>query len=320
MISFFRKTLVVSATFAGFIGAVFVSTTSHAQCDEIFMSEVCEGSGNNKAIEFFNPTDSPIDLSAYRIQRWANGVFAMSDETQLTGVVPALGTWVLVNGQTEDVPLGGGAVSPLVDPIMQGYADQLDNPYPAPTYANGDDAFVLVKDGPNGEVIVDVFGKPGEDPGAAWTDDEENGFIDVGDGATWLTRDQTLRRKFNVTAGVTSIPLVFNTLLEWDTLAINTWDGLGQHACECGTTFVREQEDFQMEVFPNPTSSEMFIQSSTGLGVVRVFNVNGVETLVQDCGNDKSLKLDASNWSSGVYFIQVENNSKSAFAHRIVVQ
>ena len=64
----------------------------------------------------------------------------------------------------------------------------------------------------------------------------------------------------------------------------------------------------------------MFIQSSTGLGVVRVFNLNGVETLVQDCGNDKSLKLDASNWSSGVYFIQVENNSNSAFAHRIVVQ
>ena len=132
MISFFRKTLLVSASFVGFIGAVTVSTTLHAQCDEIFMSEVCEGSGNNKGIEFFNPTNAPIDLSAYRIQRWANGVFAVSDETQLTGVIPALGTWVLVNGQTEDVPLGGGAVSPLVDPIMQGYADQLDNPYQLP--------------------------------------------------------------------------------------------------------------------------------------------------------------------------------------------
>ena len=107
------------------------------------MSEVCEGSGNNKGIEFFNPTDQPVDLSAYSIQRWANGELAVTDETQLSGTIPALGTWVLVNGQTEDVPLGGGAISPAVDPGMQALADQLDNPYPAPTYANGDDAFVL---------------------------------------------------------------------------------------------------------------------------------------------------------------------------------
>ena len=310
------KSAVVAASFS----LAAIGAFSQGTCSEIFMSEVLEGSGNNKGIEFFNPTDAPIDLSAYRIQRWANGFFGVSDETQLTGVIPALGTWVLVNGQTEDVPLGGGSVSPLVDPIMQGYADQLDNPYPAPTYANGNDAFVLVKDGPNGEVIVDVFGKPGEDPGGAWTDDEENGFTDVGDGATWLTRDQTLRRKFNVTAGVTTIPLVFNALLEWDTLAINTWDGLGQHSCECGTTVVREQGDFRLEVFPNPTSREMFIQSSYGLGVVRVFNMNGEETQVEHCGNEKSLKLDSSNWPSGMYVIQVENGAKSAFAHRIVVQ
>ena len=284
------------------------------------MSEVCEGSGNNKGIEFFNPTDAPIDLSVYRIQRWANGVFAVSDETQLTGVIPALGTWVLVNGQTEDVPLGGGSVSPFCDPIMQALADQLDNPYPAPTYANGDDAFVLVKDGPNGEIIVDIFGKPGEDPGTAWTDDEANGFIDVGDGATWMTRDQTLRRKFDVGAGVTSIPLVFDTSLEWDTLPINTWDGLGQHTCLCGTTAVQENNDLKLDVFPNPTTDEIFIQSNSGLGVVRVFNINGEQSAVKDCGNNTSLKMDASNWANGVYFIQVENGSKSAFAHRIVVQ
>ena len=296
-----------------------LSTTSHAQCNEIFMSEVCEGSGNNKGIEFFNPTDSPIDLSVYRIQRWANGVFAVSDETELTGIIPALGTWVLVNGQTELVVLPGGGESPACSPDMQALANQLDNPYPAPTYANGDDAFVLVKEGPDGEVVVDIFGKPGQDPGGAWTDDAENDFTDE-DGGTWMTRNKTLRRKFEVTGGVVSIPEVFDTSLEWDTLAQDTWGGLGQHACLCGTTAVQENNELIFDVFPNPTAGEIFIQSNSGLGVVRVFNVNGEQSMMKDCGKDTSLKLDASNWASGVYFIQAENGPKSAVAHRIVVQ
>ena len=51
---------------------------------------------------------------------------------------------------------------------------------------------------------------PTEDPGVAWTNDAENGFIDVGDGATWLT-NHTLRRKHDVGAGVTVPPVVFDT-------------------------------------------------------------------------------------------------------------
>ena len=228
-----KSALVAACFFWTTVGAL-----AQGACNEIFISEVLEGSGNNKGIEFFNPTNSPIDLSTYRIQRYMNGELSANDETQLAGVIPAKGTWVLINGQTEDVPLGGGAVSPAVDPEMLAYADQLDSPYPAPTFANGDDALVLIKD----SLIVDIFGKPGEDPGAAWTDDAANGFVDVGGGATWMTRDKTLRRKFDVTSGVTSIPLVFDTSLEWDTLPNNTWDGLGQHACLCGTT---STPDFQ---------------------------------------------------------------------------
>lgn len=212
---------------------ISLATHSQAPCGEIFISEVLEGSGNNKGIEFFNPTNAPIDLSAYSIQRWNNGQNAATDETQLLGIIPALGTWVLINGQTEDVPLGGGAVSPAVDPAMVAYADQLDSPYPAPTFANGNDALVLMK---NGTTVVDIFGKPGEDPGSAWTNDAANGFVDVGDGAALLTANHTLRRKYHVTGGVTLPPIVFDTFAEYDTLPVNTWDGLGQHACLCGST------------------------------------------------------------------------------------
>ena len=195
-----------------------------AQCTDL-LSEYCEGTGNNKGVEFYNPTSEAIDLSAYQLQRWSNGEGTATDWTDLIGTIEPHGTWVLVNGQTEDVDLGGGATSPACDPAMQAYADQLDNPYPAPTYMNGDDALVLVK---NESTVVDIFGKPGEDPGVAWTNDEANGYIDIGDGATWLTSNHTLRRKYDVMQGVTVPPVSFHLLggTPW-----STWDGLGMHSC-----------------------------------------------------------------------------------------
>ena len=208
-----------------------LSLSAQVDCSDIFISEYLEGTGNNKAFEFFNPTLDSIDLSAYELQRWSNGEGTVTDATQLFGTLPPLSTWVLVNGQTEDVDLGGGAISPKCDPALQALADQLDNPYPAPTFMNGNDALVLVK---NGTTVADIFGKPGENPGVAWTDDSENGFTDVGDGAAWLTSNHTLRRKFDVVHGINVPPVVFDTFLEWDTLPVNTWDGLGSHNCICG--------------------------------------------------------------------------------------
>ena len=197
---------------------------------DVFISEYVEGTGNNKAIEFYNPTSNWIDLSAYQLQRWSNGEGTATDWTDLIGIIEPHGTWVLVNGQTEDVDLGGGATSPACDPALQAYADQLDNVYPAPTYFNGDDALVLVKN--NTTTVVDIFGIPGEDPGVAWTDDADNCFIDVGDGE-WLTSNHTLRRLSGVIQGVTIPPACFDVQLEWEILDVNDWTGLGWHTVDC---------------------------------------------------------------------------------------
>ena len=208
-----------------------LSLTAQFICDDLIISEYFEGTGNNKGVEFYNPTSESIDLSEYELQRWGNGEGTVTDATQLFGTLAPLTTWVLVNGQTENIDLGGGAISPMCDPALQALADQLDSSYPAPTYFNGDDALVLVK---NGTTVVDIFGKPGEDPGTGWTDDAENGFVDIGDGAALLTSNHTLQRKYNVGSGLTVPPIVFDTFLEWDTLPVNTWTGLGYHNCLCG--------------------------------------------------------------------------------------
>ena len=183
--------------------SLLVGQAIYAQgCTELFISEYLEGTGNNKGFEIYNPTAEPIDLSAYTLQRWSNGASSSSDELTLVGTIPAYGTWVVVNGQTTDEDLGGGNISPAADPEMQGLANQLDNPYPAPTYMNGNDALVFVK---NETTPVDMFGRPGEEPGDAWTDNADAGYTST-DGGTWLTANHTLRRKASTFAWKTRRP------------------------------------------------------------------------------------------------------------------
>ncbi|MEY3984418.1 MAG: hypothetical protein RL160_1977, partial [Bacteroidota bacterium] len=38
-----------------------------AQCNELFLSEYCEGTGNNKALEIYNPGTTEVDLTKYRL-------------------------------------------------------------------------------------------------------------------------------------------------------------------------------------------------------------------------------------------------------------
>ena len=63
---------------------------------------------------------------------------------------------------------------------------------------------------------VDIFGKVGEDPGMAWTDDVSAGYTDA-NGGTWWSKRQTLIRKSTVMQGVTQNPFFLiqplNTIL-----------------------------------------------------------------------------------------------------------
>ena len=44
---------------------IFLFTTVFSQ--DLFFSEYIEGSSYNKALEIYNPTDSPVDLSQYQL-------------------------------------------------------------------------------------------------------------------------------------------------------------------------------------------------------------------------------------------------------------
>ena len=152
---------------------------------DLFFSEYVEAIGNNNALEIYNPTSQPIDLSQYSIERYANGSSTISDILYLTGTINPNDVVVVTNGQTDSVWVNTFWSLPI-DPYLYSLGDlHCSGVYPTPFYFNGDDALVLSNNGNP----VDVFGRVGEDPGAAWTDDASAGFTDANGGA-WWTKDR----------------------------------------------------------------------------------------------------------------------------------
>lgn len=301
------KTLLLSAA------ALLAVTFSNAQCDQLFISEYTVGSGNDKGYELYNPTSEDINLDGYVLQRWSNGAGTSTDETILVGTIPAYGTWVVVNGQTDDIDIGGGVISPACSPELQALADQLDNPYPAPTYMNGNDALILVL---NESTICDIFGKPGQDPGNAWN---------APDG-TPVTDSQTMVRKSDVLEGVTVPPITFLPMAQYDTLGLNNWTNLGIHECECDPAFgvgVNDLEAVNVSIYPNPVANNELVNITANYVVekVEIFDITGkiVKTIELENATENP-SIDISDIQNGAYIFNVYMTNKISFSTRLIKQ
>ncbi|MDO6610419.1 endonuclease [Shewanella sp. 1_MG-2023] len=170
------------------------STAAHA---DLVITEYVEGGGSNKAIEISNLGDSNIDLDAaqYAITLYSNGSTEAGNSSILTGTLAPGSSIVYHNGSADDA-------------FKVGIESTV-------TYFNGDDALLLTKDG----VVIDRFGKLGEDPGSEWTDAND---------ANFSTKDKTLRRKASITTGDTNASADFpGTDNQWVVFDKDTSDGLG---------------------------------------------------------------------------------------------
>ena len=101
-----------------FIFAIVSTLQLSAQCGELFISGYVEGYGNNRALEIYNPTHSPIDLSGYSVGRYSNGDAApnLFEGIQLPAdMIQPFGTYVVVLDKRDSLGTG------LETPVWNGY-------------------------------------------------------------------------------------------------------------------------------------------------------------------------------------------------------
>lgn len=291
----------------------FFSASAFSQCNELFISEYVEGSGNDKAIEIYNPTANSIDLAGYSIRRYSNGAadYSLGGITNLTGTIAPLSVFVVVNGQTT-----ASGTSPACSVELQALADQLDGAYPAPTYMNGNDAMVLAK----ADVIIDILGKTGEDPGTAWS----SLFPYTANSGAWITKDHTMLRKASVQTGVSVNPEFFDPLAQYDTLPNNTWTSLGAHDCICNTiNSINEAKTSTVRVFPNPVlNNELNISSSKTITGIQITNMIGqvVFSSKNQVASTTSMKVLVNELPRGVYYLQIQHVDRNTSVEKIVIR
>jgi predicted extracellular nuclease len=197
-----------------------------AAAPDLFFSEYIEGSSNNKALEIYNGTGAPVDLTGYTVEQYSNGGTTTSVELDLSGTLADGDVYVVAHSSS--------------DPAILAEADQTTG---AGLY-NGDDALVLV----NGGTVVDSIGQVGFDPGSQW-----------GSGDT-STADNTLRRMAGVCEGDTNPDDAFDPAAEWDGFPQDTFDGLGSHTASCngsGTPTVVRLSEIRIDQ-PSTDNDEYF--------------------------------------------------------------
>lgn len=155
------------------------SSFAHA-VDSLIISEYVEGSGNNKAIELYNLSDGPVDLSHYQIHFYFNGSVNPASNIALQGSLEEGHVFVLSDNDASEAILS------------------VANMTSSMSFFNGDDTIVLSYQGE----IVDSLGQVGSDPGAEWG----SGLVS--------TKDNTLRRN---TEQLITDPIVDDevTLVNW---------------------------------------------------------------------------------------------------------
>ena len=169
-------------------------------CSDLFFGQYIEGTGNNKAVQVFNPTAVPIDLSVYSILISANG------GTNMT-VYPLSGS------------IGPNGVFTVANPGAAGGILSVANATPSFLNFDGTDAVALL----HNNDTIDVIGQLHVNPGV-------NGWA-AGTGSTY---QHTLIRGYYDHAGDTSWTNAANT---WYSFPVDMIDSVGfHHTAPCGTT------------------------------------------------------------------------------------
>lgn len=330
---------------------IAASLAGNAQdCSDLIISEYVEGTGNNKALEIYNTSSSPISLANYRILRHDNGntsFTAVEGEMQLpTNIILAPhDTYVIALNLTD--PSGTGQTAPI-DPALEAVADTLLCPGCATGTGNsrvmcfnGDDALALQKNVGGTWTNIDIFGCRGEQPtNSAGTANPTAGWTSLAPYASmpagyttaqfgpyfkqYWTLDKTLRRKSSVKTGVSVNPAFnsFNPSVQWDSLMVNTFSGLGTHTCDCGVVGVKEiNKAFGVNVYPNPAKNTVMLQSTNTITKVDIYSVTGqvVKTIKSNTTISGEL-IHIADLNKGIYFMSLTDEHNNQTIKKLIIE
>lgn len=320
-------------------------------CTDLIISEYVEGTSNNKALEFYNTSSSPISLANYRVIRWDNGS-QISDQspegimqlpTNIT--LQPYQTYVIAINLTD--PNGTGQTAPI-DAALQAKADTLlCNSCASGTgnsrvmCFNGDDALELQKNVGGNWNSIDIFACKGErptngtgtfSPTAGWTILAPFSSIpatyDSGTQGPYFkqywSQDKTLKRKNTIKKGVTVNPgpETFNASVQWDSLSVNSFSGLGAHSCDCQLVGVKElNKSFAFVIFPNPAKSSISLKSENLIDQVVIYNAFGQEVKASKLNKGMSQTIiDISSLSKGIYSVRVIDNKNITSVRKLIIE
>ena len=298
--------------------ALVVSVFTIAQ--GLIISEYVEGSHTNKALELYNTTSSPINLQAdgYQIVRYSNGSNQKlaSKTLDLIGTVPAHGCFVIALDKRDPSATGQDTM------LFQGLIAKADT-FACPVYNvnnamyfNGNDAVSLEL---STNVIIDLIGEIGVNPGDSWTMDITAGYTSAL-GGRWWTKNHTLIRKETITSGVTSNPTPFIVATEWDSLSINTFDYLGTHPHPVSMdNAVRVNKAY---IFPNPSASgEIYIKATAIITSVELFNLIGqTNGLIMNPSKLGDMTINTENYKSGIYAMKIIFDDNTTITKKIIIK
>lgn len=304
---------------SSFIALISVTLMSQ-DCSNLFFSEYVEGSANNKTLEIYNPTNSPVDLSLYVIKRYSNGSPFPSEELTLSGTLQPKDVVVVTNGQTDSlwVTNGGYWSLPISDELYALGDLHCSGIYPTPMYFNGDDAITL--ETTTGGVI-DIFGKIGEQPENGWNDLPPSYTAGSQFWTSW-TEDQTLIRKNSIKNGVVSNPALFMVHVEWDSIPEDTFDSLGFHRCDCGTLGVEEYNGNtpSLVIYPNPViDNELNLDVSANWTRAELLTITGqpVRSINHNTASRQG-KIDLTGLNEGVYLVKIYLKDQTTLIQRVI--
>jgi hypothetical protein len=173
------------------------NSVNSLKCTQLYISEYISGQGNNKSIEVYNPTSSPINLSNYSLLIYHGGS-TNATTIALTGTISALGTHVVSK--------------PNASAAILAHTNQTNNNL----NFNGDECIVLEK----ATIDIDKIGIIGTAIGSGgWT------LTPAGS-----TVNTDLRRKYAIGIGDTSWS---NCKGEWNVLSKDSVNDLGKHINIC---------------------------------------------------------------------------------------